>query len=432
MDRRVLAGVQGRGRVRMSSLDWSVRSRISLELGPVELPGVGAFRESVVRLARQGAGARIGLALDGTEHWRLLDAELEQRVQSMVRVAPPGVGLRDWLEETWIPDLPIQFALEGNRAGFLADHRLLDANLASMLVPVLVDLAKGRPLPPELDRPTRHPLARALAHTFGAHPRTLFDLASQMRGGGGRDQQAVGAGSARPGPQLLLPPAGGSVGAVHRLAVLERPALASLRRWARGRAGFSTSLLILATSALRTAGVPVSDVGVMVVDLRRYLPEGTDTMANFITGARLPLAGPGSRPEELEARLEKALTVGKPLLATAAKAARVGVRRLSRPTAPEPRLASALDSAVAANVSLSNTGLLRRIEKLPWLAPPHERRVEVLGDAVDPSGIGFLTCMIDGRLRIGASFRGESFPVELVEEALRLMATDPAGVLDRY
>ena len=43
------------------------------------------------------------------------------------------------------------------------------------------------------------------------------------------------------------------------------------------------------TRALTASGIPVDDVGTLPVDLRRYLPTGTNPLANFVSGIQLPL-----------------------------------------------------------------------------------------------------------------------------------------------
>ena len=413
----------------MTMMDLLVASRFSLALGPVDLPSPDELRNAVVELAARGIPARIGFVQEGDRHWRSLGEGIRERVDEMVRVAPdPQIDLRSWLEQTWVPGLPIQFAVTDTRIAYLCDHRLMDARLATVLAPILCGVARGEGTPAWLEQNTRHPLASALLHTFGKRPGTTLRLVGNT----------LRTRSARSNAQHHTDPASAARGETtmpgnvqHMVGVLERHDLQALRRWARGRLGFSAALLIVAARAFRHAGFAVATTATMVVDLRRYLEGRTTTTGNFIAGMNLPVTGPGSSPEAVEDHVRRALRLGQPLAATAltvlkSKLAQIPMRRgcISTDTVPVPI------GSMPARLSMSNSGVLREIERMSWLADPPDRTVECIGDAVDPSAIGFLTCVVDGRLRIGVSFQSQHHSARRVRSALGLMTSGTADLLN--
>ena len=413
----------------MATMDLLVASRFSLALGPVDLPSPDELRSAVVELAARGIPARVGLVQEGDRHWRSLGEGIRERVDEMVRVPPdPQINLRSWLEQTWVPGLPIQFAVTDTRIAYLCDHRLMDARLATVLAPILCGVARGEGTPAWLEQHTRHPLGSALLHTFGRRPDTALRLVGNaLRTRSTRGDAQHHADPASDGREEST--MSGNV--QHMVGVLERHDLQALRRWARGRLGFSSALLILAARAFRHAGLAVATTGTMVVDLRRYLGGRTTTTGNFIAGMSLPVTGPGSSPEAVEGQVRRALRLGQPLAATAltvlkSKLTQVPMRRghVSTDTVPVPI------GSMPATLSMSNSGVLREIEKMPWLADPPDRTVECIGDAVDPSAIGFLTCVVDGRLRIGVSFQSQHHSTRGVRSALGLMTSRTADLLN--
>lgn len=408
----------------MDTLDRVVNTRVSLTVGPIDLPSLDQLRRSVVSLAAFGPPARIGLVLAGN-HWDYVGEGIADRVAEVVR-RPPGEtpSLRQWIEATWVPDLPIQFAVTNDRIGFVADHRLMDGNLATEIIPILLSLARGDAELDLLRGHTAHPLASAVANTLIRCPGRVARLAGHLR----RQQSA-------PPPALegtALQPFAGSpdhhgAGIQHTVMAMDREPLLALRAWLRGRVSFSPALVLLAAAALRSVGLPVARYGAMVVDLRRYLPPGVTTSGNFIAGMPLPLWGQAGRPEALEAFVTESLEVGRPLLATVNKLAKTRLSGLA-PFRPPVRQRDP-SGELAIGVSVSNSGLLRSIDRLPWLAPSGSRCVEVLGDAVDPAGIGFLTCMADGRLWIGGTYLTEYLDPSLVRTAMEAMVQRPAQLL---
>lgn len=414
--------------VTLSTFDSLMNMRIGLWLGPIAMPPVEDLRRALVKAASLGPKWRLGLVWADENSWAVLGPRIADRADEVIRELPDSVeNPREWLEENRIPDLPVQFAVAGNYLGVIADHRLLDGFLGLRLPSLLIDLAAGEPAP-SLGELADRPLSTALWHTFGARPAAWRTLYRHMR-----DHRRPAGPAARAPETEVLPATLGSMDSPaqvrHLQTVMERGPLADLRRWGRGKLGFSASLLLVAAAGLRDAGIEIAPRGVLVVDLRRYLPDGVTTLSNFIAGVQVPLLGPGATPEALEAWIEEALEVGRPLAAmstTVAKAALRARRPRGTQVAAGPR------PEAPAMVSISNDGLLRVIDKLPWLVGPEERKIQVVGDAPEPNALGLITYMAAGRLHLSVSFQANRYDPELVGRALTAMATEPVRLLDTY
>ncbi|MCB0911303.1 MAG: hypothetical protein KDB60_06785 [Propionibacteriaceae bacterium] len=397
-----------------------VGARIGVGLGPLDLPSPGELRSAFVRIAAGGHPARLGLVLADDRRWREVGMRIADRADEIFRVAPESVGdPRDWLLDHWIDDLPVQFAIAGDRLGMLMDHRLGDGALASVLPLALIDLARGRPLASAFTGLIARPLGAALSHTFGVRPTAWLGLADDYRRHRPRNSPPAQAAERH----LAVP------STCHLNVVLEPDRLLGVRAWSRGRIALGPVLAQLTGQAMRVAGLPVADTGELVIDLRRYLPRGAHTLANFIAGMEIPLAGPGSAPAEVHAQVTRSLLAGRPLVAATIGAARgrLAGSGLLRPVprrAPEPRPAS------AARISMSSLGRLRAFEKLPWTAPQGQRWMDAYTEPATPGTLGVIAIAMDGRLNLSLTWRGEDFDRATVAAGAALLADDPVRLLE--
>ncbi|MCB0913484.1 MAG: hypothetical protein KDB60_17905, partial [Propionibacteriaceae bacterium] len=339
-------------------------SRIGVGLGPLDLPGPGELGDALVRIAARGPATRVGLVLADEGHWREVGVRIADRTGEIFRVAPSSLlDPRDWLREHWIDDLPVQFAIAGDRLAMLMDHRLSDAGLSAMLPLALIDVARGRPVPSGFDNLTDRPLTAALSATFGARPGRWLAVADDFR-----RYRAGGPGTATdPGPRLSVP------STQQLTSVMEPDQLARLRARCRGRISLGPALALVAGAAMRAVGLVVSDRAELVVDLRRYLAAEQHTLANFIAGLEIPLAGTGRGVAGVQDRMNRALAVGRPLATAALGAGRtvLAAKLPSRPAGPPGPAEPA--PRPSARISMSSLGRLRAFEKLPWTVPPEQR-----------------------------------------------------------
>ncbi len=396
-------------------------SRISLGFGPLDLPGRSELGDALVRIAANGPATRVGLVLADEGHWREVGVRIADRVGEIFRVAPTSVrDPRDWLREHWIDDLPVQFAISGDRLAMMMDHRLSDAGLSAVLPLALIEVARGRPVPSAFANLTERPLVGALSATFGARPGRWLAAADDFR-----RYRAGGAGAAvTSGPRLSVP------STLQLTTVMEPAQLSRLRAHCRGRVSLGPALALVAAAGMRAAGLTVSDRAELVIDLRRYLPAGQHTLANFIAGLEIPVAGTGAGIAAVQERMNRALAVGRPL-ATAALGTGRAVLASRLPSRPIRRPAPAGPAPLPpARVSMSSLGRLRAFEKLPWTAPPGRRWAVAHTEPGAPGTLGFIAIVMDGRLNLHLTWRGEEFDRSTVAAGAALMAADPVALLE--
>ena len=391
---------------------------IGVGLGPLDLPGPAELGDALVRIAAMGPATRVGLVLADEGHWREVGVRIAERTGEIFRVAPASVGdPRDWLREHWIEDLPVQFAIAGDRLGMLMDHRLSDASLSAMLPLALIDVASGRPVPSAFSNLTERPLPTALSATFGARPGRWLAVADDFR-----RYRAGGPEAATPGPRLSVP-------STRQLTAVVGPEqFARLRAHCRGRIALGPALALVAGAAMRAAGLAVSDRAELVVDLRRYLPAGEHTLANFIAGLEIPLAGAGVAA--VHERVNQALAVGRPLATAALGAGRA--RLASRlPSLPSSGRAPAGPAPLPpARISMSSLGRLRAFEKLPWTVPPEQRWAAAHTEPGASGTLGFIAIVMDARLHLHLTWRAEEFDRTRVAAGAALIAADPVALLE--
>ncbi len=387
---------------------------IGVGLGPLDLPGPAELGDALVRIAAMGPATRVGLVLADAGHWREVGVRIADRTGEIFRVAPASVGdPRDWLREHWIGDLPVQFAIAGDRLGMLMDHRLSDASLSAMLPLALIDVARGRPVPSAFRDLTERPLPAALSATFGARPGRWLAVADDFR-----RYRAGGPEAATPGPRLSVP-------STRQLTTVVGPEqFARFRAHCRGRIALGPALALVAGAAMRAAELAVSDRAELVVDLRRYLPAGEHTLANFIAGLEIPLAGAGVGA--VHERVNRALAVGRPLATAVLGAGRALLP--SRPASGRPPAGPA--PLPPARISMSSLGRLRAFEKLPWTVPPDQRWAAAHTEPGASGTLGFIAIVMDARLHLHLTWRAEEFDRTRVAAGAALIAADPVALLE--
>ncbi|WP_286929321.1 MULTISPECIES: hypothetical protein [Aeromicrobium] len=400
-------------------------SRIRQSFSPLDLPPLELLGDALVRLAAHGPHTRAGFVKADDEHWRYVGAGIAERLPEIFRVVPEGTAesAQDWLAAHLVEDLPLQFAVKGDELASAFDHVLLDAPLASSMPTIIVTMAGGAPVPSLFDTVTERPVTRALWNTFGRHPGTLLTLLRSR--GAAPEVAALPAGAVeREDDRVPLVDPGHLTHRLHRSCDVEQ--MAGVREWGAAHGlGISPTMILLAAAATQQAGIPIEPQGDLVVDLRRYLPKGVTTGGNFITGVSVPVWGEGFEPPMVGERLSTMLDSGRPLAAVAARLLRA---RRRPPTAPTE--ADTVPRPVRARTSVSNPGVLRIYEALPWKVPPAERRVVHGTDGVVPNAIGWISSTDAGQFRVSVSFRADVFDPALVDRAATLMFTDPVGVLD--
>ena len=375
---------------------------ISVELSPLVVPERAAVVHAVRTLLDLGAAARAGRTFDGPR-WRYDPAMLDAQAERMVRELPPeyaGDAGLPRLREAITPDLPFMVFLGEDRASLCIDHRLGDGFLSVMLT---AGILSGR-RPPGVLASARDadPLPAALNATFLRHPGRAVDVV--------RDRLTERRAPRPVHSAATVPAERGSLDLV--TAVMDPDTYRSIAAWSRGRVPPTLSMMFALREALHRLGVPVMDEGSILVDLRRYLPSGRSTLANFVVGhpidASIGLDAAG-------ARFSRDLHSGRPLAALTAGLLSRGWRRPAPATAP-----------AAAKPIVSDMGFLRALEPLPWAGEGH---VRVSVDPAGRNGITALTAVLQRRLNVSMSFDASLYDRSTIAAACELLCRDPKGLL---
>lgn len=393
------AAVAASGRV-LGRDRLSAGVRISVELAPLEVPARDVVVGAVRTLIGLGASARAGRTLHG-DTWRYDPSGLDRQAERMVRTLPPHLtgdaglpGLRHAVDA----DLPFTIFLGHDRASLCIDHRLGDGFLSVMLA---AGALAGKGVPAVfLTADDRDPLAAALAATFARQPGRVGELLEARRADP-RSSYAGGTVAAERGSLDLIS------------HTMEPDVFRALAAWSHGRVPPTLAMMFALRTALERAGIPVMDEGGILVDLRRYLPSGRSTLANFVVGQPVSVAG---GIDAAGARLVRDLHVGRPLAA-------LTVGLLSRPW----RRTSSSMSPGAAYPIVSDMGFLRALEPLPWASDSPTVRVSV--DPAGRNGITALTAVLRRRMHVSVSFDHSLFDRSLVQDAVDLLCRDPKGLL---
>ncbi|WP_425841091.1 hypothetical protein [Microbacterium sp. PA5] len=396
------------GRVRTADR-MSAQTRIAVLLQPLRVPPRREVVDRVRALFALGAAARAGRTFTG-ERWAYDPSTVDERAERAVRELPAACGTEAGLprlREHADPSSPLTVFLGDDRIAVHVDHRIGDGFFAVMAVAALfADAPMPRVFTSAVDR---DPLPAALASTFGRHPSRVARIV--------RDKIVTTPPPYRYGV-AHVPAARGSLD-LHT-AAMSREAHHALAAWSRlrtPRVPPTVALLAAFRAALLAEGVAADDTGVVLVDLRRYLPSGRATLGNFVTGHPVDLA----RGVDLAgAALTRDLHAGRPLAALAS--ARM-------PGRPAPREAPSVPSTAVPIVS--DMGFLRALETLPWAGDGRPAAVAVSVDPASRNGITALTSVLRGRFGVSVSFDSTLFPAERVAAAAERLCADPLELLPR-
>lgn len=436
--------------LRMPPLDrlaasWHVLSR----LGPLELPTRDALVAALRRVASVGPDARVGLLPGRPGHWTWDATRLDAAVQRMVVVDETGeLGRLDAsaalsaLADRVDRSLPVQFVLSGQHLLAVYDHAVVDARFTAALPGALIDLAAGSAMPEWITAVgARRPLVSALVATFVRHPRRVLDLVASRgtsRGGAltpasraeARHDAHVDAARSAPSPS-----AGGP--APHRVAVVRAEGTAEAYRALRRRLrevdpapSFAAAVLVMLRRALLDEGVDLDPLSDVVYDVRQWLDGDDQVPGNFVTA--LPIGG-GLDALAVERALRATVSSGRPLAALAIGAARETLRpRRSAPATASggPGPSAARPGSVPARVSLSSVGVVRSIQRLPWVRDGRPAEAAYAVDPVGPGAVSVQLLIVDGVVQVTVALGAGAPSPEVVERAARRVLTEPVALLD--
>lgn len=398
--------------VRLPALDATNRgNRVSLVIGPLELPPRKVLVEALVRIAREAPESPVAYRFDGPDRWRLVPSGqtdwFDALVESVDGDAEDLARRAARLTVDADDEAPVRFVVGRRHLLVSADHSLGDRALLTGLPGALLRVAGGAPVDRWLRRREPVRLAGALARTFAAHPARLAAL---LRDRGPRTAAPVafsGASDA-PRPETVT-------------VALGRDELRALRRRLRGDgtgATLGTAVLVRLRETLAGRGVPTRDEVVVVQDARRYFSDPPGPGANPITG--VPVDVSSGDPARVEAGIRRSIALGRPLAALALGAALA--RRARGESAGVVR--TALPGR--ARITYSNVGQLRTFDGLPWA--PRSGPADILL-TVGPLPVGAITvtiALLVDELHVAVLFDAATADRGRIEGAVAAALT-PAG-----
>jgi hypothetical protein len=413
---------RGAARLPMAAVDrLSSGIHILSAFGPVALPTRDALVDAVWRILCVGPDARLGLrAVDGRE-WEYAPESLREVAERMV-VEAPELAARELSEalEGLVahiePGLPMRVVLAGDRLLLILDHGVVDARFTTRLPATLVEVARGGEIPAWLlAEGISRPLWAAFVETFVKHPGRVLALLKARRVESPVAPRVVPV--ERPSIDW-----NGSTSVV--VAAGSKASFKALHNWLRRRdepVSFGAGVIVALRAALAAQGLRLSPDSEMVYDVRGYLPSGVDTTGNFVTG--IPVTG-GDDLVAVDRSIAQTTASGRPLAALMAGAVKESVRP-SRHVLPASTPAHA-----RARVVVSNLGLNRPLQSIPWLRDGRPIEAASAVHPIAPETVAAQLMVLDGVLHVAVSYNDTSFDREAVQRAVRAFVDDPVALLD--
>lgn len=377
-------------------------------IGPFAMPSLGQVRDAVTALADRYPDSRLNWRLDAT-----------RRRWQATRTAESIVTEAGWCDELSIGgvldaivrdtslDPPLSLIRFPNYLGLKMSHGIGDGRIFNTILAAVAHTAMTseiRPWPAQLAG--RSPLAAAACMTFGRHP-SLIRAAVADRFPKEPARHGASPHPWSPSRRTIAIP-------IQHSEFDEMNALSGKSDRGPNRYAVQIGLLL---RALRAVGLKVRrDVNV-VVDLRRYL--GWRFIdGNFLAGVPMQM-GPEMTPEQVAQTMKASVHSGRPLATQMLSSLRSGCAR----TAP----VNSMDPTAAIRVTFS--GLASpEYDDLRFLS---EVQLVVAGSVEPdgPLGLTFLMTQMSSVTWINASFHDNVIDAAKVDRALRLVATDPVGLL---
>jgi hypothetical protein len=412
-------------KIRMTLRDQLLRGEAVIGIvGPVDVPDRAAFVKALHTLALCGPQTRIGLGfdLDG-KSWRYDPGSLAQWCDDIVVTVPPVTAdsvVAVASRQAWLLDAehPLRFALAGDYVIQVNDHALGDGVLFVDRLAAVIRMASGETeLPVWATRvPARSPLRAAVTSTFLRGNGAIGALFANRRAEG-RSAAALTTRDSvvwRPDIAVLA-------------STISAQRMAEIKQWNAAvdpTLSISAALIVGVRRALEAAAVPLRRDTVVIYNLRRYLPaDACDVDGNFIAGLPVRVEDPHD-VRAVAAGMAGQIASGRPLAALTigvVRAAIFGVPlTLWRRVTARPQM----------ELVFNNLGRAKPLESLPWRVPPAERTCVIVTRPDGPEEAIALVAMVDGVLHVTVTFHRNVFDVEQVQDALRLLESDPVALLN--
>ncbi|GAA4925167.1 lipopolysaccharide biosynthesis protein [Actinoplanes utahensis] len=205
--------------------------------------------------------------------------------------------------------------------------------------------------------------------------------------------------------------------------------LGQMRTWRDQHApGVTTSAITFAafTSALIELGLePDLRGGTFLADARRYLDSGVSIDSNFCMG---PFLTPPSLtdPLDIHRTLKAELATGRILTMMLLREGKILLT--GAPGMPDP-FPSEIAIEAQPRLTFSNQGRHDMLGDLPWAVAPAGRVNQSVPTLNGPEGITLTTSEMNGVLHLEATFHATTYDPAVVQRALDLVCSDPAGLI---
>lgn len=388
--------------------------RVWVVAGPVDPPPTATIVGALDRLGSGGPLRRVGLQPSPvSSRWRFDPIPGPGAV-----LAEPAVPVRDAVQfaeglASVRPTTPVVIARSGEYLAFGFDHGIGDAHIMLAVIIAVSHAGKPTGTGPVAPANTNHPFRWALPALI----RSPRKLSAGLKGVSSVLPQARR--RVRPGrSRSTVPPSPQDAPVV--VFVRSAPGFVTALSGYRRAAGLRVSLAVLVMTAIceafRATGVEFDDRAEVVTDLRRYLPAGRSTLANFTSVVSVPCP-PGTTAQQFGDALTGELASAAPLLLTAGSLLRARSSR-RRAAGGEPRAAPA-DPTGGAVLSFSDLTKLE-LERIAWTRPNEAEFMVML----PPGSAAHLTIALyqlgDGEIQVTATFFPEAADVAKVRQGLEL------------
>jgi hypothetical protein len=414
--------------------------------GPMDAGGPAAITASLRRLSAGDPRRRVGLIPKrNSRRWAfdpgtLADATLEVPV-SLPPVVDSAEAITAALNSVLRSNLgirvPVAAIPDGDFVVFHFDHGIGDAHiLMKMIAALSCSGAENDMFSTARDVPNvRYPAVWAVLNAARTAPGTLPGAMwaifhDKMRGLRSRLGERSGSRGEPDGVPSTSEP---------YCAVFLKSPTDYAPRVRRYRAAHQLTMSVPALTmynigrALSAAGIPMSGVFEVLVDLRRYLPDSRFTWANFTAVARIEFR-PDTTPQEFAERLATNLTSTQPLIENVGGMAKLRLLSLATPRHRVTAWVAGKRSASgAATVTVSDISRLSAREGVRW-RPGARPNLAVALPPASRSHIAILLCApCPDELQLTATFFPTEFDADTIRDALShaLAITDwgdpPAG-----
>lgn len=394
-------------RVKASVVDrTAVGGRVCAIIGPLALREPEAISKTFARLAAEGPGNRFGLHPFPARRWVFdpssPNAWSVRREADSFDPDDAGAELSRMMGES--PAEPISIRLKGEYALFSYDHGIGDAHF-SWSVPTLLTGDEDDAIAHWPRANLVRPIPAALRHAGGRKLVTGFRQLVRDQRSAPPDSRPVKAGPLTVGPKVVLATSG--------------EGYAEKLRTANAGASVVASIIAATTKALRRNGIDQHSNAGIVVDLRRYLPDGAFTLANLMSWVEVS-AEEANGAHDVHRQLQAALGSHRSLVHFSLGTALQSLGHIPAWTAWD------VQSTARARLAFSDFRTVPALGRYAWAASSSPRLFAIglpLGfrDQISVS----ITAVPDGVVQLGATFYASAFEAAPVRRALTEVLSDP-------